>query len=194
MDSGRLEAFSDGVLAIIITIMVLEMKAPEETTLEAFIPVIPIFVSYLISFIYVGTYWNNHHHLFQITEQVNGKVLWVNLLLLFCLSLVPFATSWIGENHIEPIPVAFYGIVLLMSGIAYGLLQKTIIQSHDDDHALKQMAGKNIKGNISFILYLIGIAFSFWEPWIGIACYVVVLCIWFIPDIRIEKSLKKEHE
>lgn len=190
MDSGRLEAFSDGVLAIIITIMVLEMKAPEETTLEGLIPIVPIFLSYLVSFIFVGTYWNNHHHLFQVTEQVNGKVLWANLHLLFWLSLIPFATSWIGENHIESLPVALYGIILLMSAIAYNLLQSKIIENHPDDFALRQVKGNNKKGWLSLLLYIVGIALSFWKPWLGIFCYIMVLAMWFIPDRQIESSLK----
>jgi len=189
MDSGRLEAFSDGVLAIIITIMVLEMKAPEETTLEALIPVIPIFISYLISFIYIGTYWNNHHHLFQITEQVNGQVLWANLHLLFWLSLIPFATSWIGENHIEPLPVAFYGFVLLMSGFAYSILQNRIIQNHSEGFTLhKSNASK--KGMFSILLYMAGIGLSYVLPWLGIGCYIAALILWLIPDKQIEHSLK----
>lgn len=187
MESGRLEAFSDGVLAIIITIMVLEMKAPEETTLAALIPIVPIFMSYLVSFIYVGTYWNNHHHLLQVTQQVNGKVLWANLHLLFWLSLIPFATSWIGENHIESLPVAFYGIILLMSGVAYTLLQNKIIENHPEDFALGQ--GNNKKGTWSLLVYLAGIGLSFWTPWLGILCYIAVLAIWFIPDKQIEHSL-----
>ena len=186
MDSGRLEAFSDGVLAIIITIMVLEMKAPEETAIEALIPVLPIFSSYLISFIYIGTYWNNHHHLFQITEQVNGKVLWANLHLLFWLSLIPFATSWIGENHIEALPVAFYGFILLMSGLAYSILQTRIIQNHPEDFPLRQIKGKDRKNISSLVLYVIGIGSSFLTPWLGILCFVSVLVLWFIPDRQIE--------
>ena len=190
MDSGRLEAFSDGVLAIIITIMVLEMKAPEETTLEALFTILPVFISYLISFIYIGTYWNNHHHLFQITEQVNGKVLWANLHLLFWLSLIPFATSWVGENHIESLPVAFYGFILLMSGAAYNFLQKKIIEHHPEDFALRQTT-ENKKGMLSLLFYFAGIGLSFLTPWLGIGCYVIVLAIWFIPDRTIEKSINK---
>ena len=147
MKTSRLEAFSDGVLAIIITIMVLELKAPHEITLEALIPTIPVFISYVISFIYIGIYWNNHHHLFQITEKVNGKILWANLHLLFWLSLIPFATSWIGENHVESMPVAFYGFILLMSGFAYYILQTTIIKHHEEDFSLRKAIGKILKGN-----------------------------------------------
>jgi len=187
MDSGRLEAFSDGVLAIIITIMVLEMKAPEETTWEALLPTVPILVSYLVSFLFVGTYWNNHHHLFQVTEQVNGKVLWANLNLLFWLSLIPFATSWVGENHIEPLPVAFYGLILLLSGIAYTILQNKIIQSHPENFALREVTRNDKKGIFSMLLYSIGIVLSFFMPWLGIGCYIAVLLLWFIPDRRMEE-------
>lgn len=189
MDSGRLEAFSDGVLAIIITIMVLEMKAPEETSFEALLTTVPIFISYLISFIYIGTYWNNHHHLFQITEQVNGQVLWANLHLLFWLSLIPFATSWVGENHIESLPVAFYGFILLMSGLAYSILQNRIIQNHHEDFPLRQVAKKDKKGEFSLLFYTVGVAISFISPWLGILLYIAVLVMWFIPDKQIENSL-----
>ena len=146
MKTSRLEAFSDGVLAIIITIMVLELKAPEELTLNALITKIPIFISYIVSFIYLGIYWNNHHHLFQITQKVNGKILWANLHLLFWLSLIPFATSWIGENHVSSVPVAFYGFILLMSGLAFFILQRQIIKHHGKDFILSLAIGKNIKG------------------------------------------------
>ena len=193
MDSGRLEAFSDGVLAIIITIMVLEMKAPEETTFEALLSILPIFISYLISFIYIGTYWNNHHHLFQITEQVNGQVLWANLHLLFWLSLIPFATSWIGENHIDPLPVAFYGFVLLMSGLAYSILQNRIIQNHQEDFPLRQVVKNDKKGKLSLLLYLVGVGVSFISPWFGILLYIAVLVMWFIPDKQIESSFKIDN-
>lgn len=189
MKSGRLEAFSDGVLAIIITIMVLELKAPEETTFESLIPALPTFISYLISFIYVGAYWNNHHHLFQVTEKINGKVLWANLHLLFWLSLIPFATSWVGENHIEALPVAFYGFILLMSAIAYFVLQHNIIQSHPEDFALRKTVGKNKKGKLSLMFYALGIGLSFLIPWGAIICYIAVLMMWFIPDKKIENSL-----
>ena len=189
MDSGRLEAFSDGVLAIIITIMVLELKAPEETTLEALIPLLPVFISYTISFIYLGTYWNNHHHLFQITEKVSGKTLWANLHLLFWLSLIPFATSWIGENYLESIPVAFYGFILLMSALGYFILQTMIISAHDDDFALRKAIGKNLKGKLSLLFYIFGFMVSFWSPLIAIITYIMVLIMWFIPDKRIENSI-----
>ena len=190
MKTNRLEAFSDGVMAIIITIMVLELKAPEEVTFHALISEIPIFVSYLISFIYIGIYWNNHHHLFQITEKVNGKILWANLHLLFWLSLIPFATSWIGENHDAATPVAIYGVVLLMSAIAFFILQGAIIRFHDKDFALRKAIGKDFKGKLSLILYGVGLLLSFVNTWFAIACYVFVAIMWFIPDKRIEKNIE----
>lgn len=189
MKTSRLEAFSDGVLAIIITIMVLELKAPHEMTWDALFSRIPIFVSYIISFIYIGIYWNNHHHLFQITEKVNGKILWANLHLLFWLSLIPFASSWIGESLVLSIPVAFYGFILLMSGFAYFILQTKIIKHHKDDFALRIVIGKNIKGKISLAVYFIGIALCFLNPWLGIICYVLVAILWIVPDKQIEKTL-----
>jgi uncharacterized membrane protein len=190
MRTNRLEAFSDGVLAIIITIMVLEFKVPEEVTFHALIPVIPTFISYLISFIYIGIYWNNHHHLFQITQKVNGKILWANLHLLFWLSLIPFVTSWIGENHTASTPVAIYGLVLLMSGFAFFILQGTIIKHHDDDFALRKAIGKDIKGKLSLVLYAVGLLLSFVNPWLAIGCYVFVAIMWVVPDKRIEKNIE----
>lgn len=190
MNSGRLEAFSDGVLAIIITIMVLEMKAPEGTSIEALMEIVPIFLSYIISFVYLGSYWNNHHHLFQITERVNGKVLWANLHLLFWLSLIPFATSWIGENHIEALPVAFYGMILLMSAIAFFLLRIEIIKSHTENTVLKEHL-QDKKELLSLALYLVGTIASFFMPYLGIICYISVLLIWFIPSSQIEHKLNK---
>lgn len=189
MKTNRLEAFSDGVIAIIITIMVLELEAPHEFTFDALIPVLPNFISYLMSFIYLGIYWNNHHHLFQMTEKVNGKILWANLHLLFWLSLIPFATSWIGENHSESVTVAFYGFILLMCGIAYFILQKAIIVHHDDDFVLRKVIGKDFKGKLSVVLYIIGLAFAFWNVWPAILCYIVVAILWIIPDKRIELNL-----
>lgn len=190
MESSRLEAFSDGVLAIIITIMVIEMKAPEETTLEALLPMMPKFISYLISFIFIGTYWNNHHHLLQATERVNGKVLWANLHLLFWLSLIPFSTSWIGENHVEVIPVALYGFILLMSALAFNILVGKIIENHAEDSNMSLISAKNkLKSIGSMILYTVGIMLSFWIPWVGITIYIIVLTIWFIPNRTIERAL-----
>lgn len=189
MKTNRLEAFSDGVLAIIITIMVLELEAPEETSLESLIPKLPIFISYLLSFIYVGIYWNNHHHLFQVTEKVNGKTLWANLHLLFWLSLIPFATSWLGENHLEPIPLMLYGFILIMSGIAFNILQVIIIKDHDKDFVLKKILGKRNKEKISFLIYLIGLPLSYYAPWLAVACYVIVALIWLIPNKKIENII-----
>lgn len=189
MKTNRLEAFSVGVLAIVITIVVLELKAPEELTFKALIHEAPIFISYLFSFIYVGVYWNNHHHLFQITEKVKGKILWANLHLLFWLSLIPFATSWIGEHHVDSVPVAFYGFILLMSAIVFFILQAVIITHHDKDFILKKVIGRDLKSKISLLLYGVGLSLSFLNPWLGILIYVLVLLIWIIPDRRIEKTI-----
>lgn len=189
MDSGRLEAFSDGVLAIIITIMVLELKAPEEATVHTLIPLLPVFLSYVVSFIYIGSYWNNHHHLFQITEQVNSKVLWANLNLLFWLSLIPFATSWMGENHLASFPTAFYGFILLTSAIAFFILQSSIAKSNSE--TIQQNAVQAGKNKLSLVFYALGIATSFLASWMGIVCYIAVLVMWFIPNKRIENSLNQ---
>lgn len=189
MKTGRLEAFSDGVLAIVITIMVLELKAPNEVTLEALFHEWPIFASYLFSFIYIGIYWNNHHHLFQITEKVNGKILWANLHLLFWLSLIPFTTSWLGENHTESLTVALYGMNLLLCAIAYFILQGAILKLHGDDFILKKHIGKDLKGKLSLLLYIIGLCVSFLNSWIAISFYILVAIIWVVPDKRIEKSI-----
>ena len=189
MKSNRLEAFSDGVLAIIITIMVLEMKVPEEVTLEALIPLLPVFISYLISFIYLGIYWINHHHLLHTVKRVNGKILWANLHLLFWLSLIPFATSWVGENHTNTAPLAFYGFLLLMCAIAYLVLGSVIIKQHYEDFLLRKVVGKDIKGKLSIVFYIIGILVSFLNPWLSISCYVIVAIMWVVPDKRLEKNV-----
>ncbi len=186
MSTSRMEAFSDGVLAIIITIMVLELKAPEEAELHALLPVLPTFVSYIVSFIYIGIYWNNHHHLLQVTQKVNGKILWANLHLLFWLSLVPFVTSWVGENHLSSAPVALYGFVLVMAAIAYFILQGAILKYHRDDFALKKAIGRDLKGKVSVVIYITGLVLAFYLVWIAIACYIAVAVIWMIPDRRIE--------
>ncbi len=191
MKTNRLEAFSDGVLAIIITIMVLELKAPEEISIESLLPLLPIFISYFISFVYLGIYWNNHHHLFQIAEKVNGKVLWANLNLLFWLSLIPFATSWVGENHLESGPIAFYGFILLMSAVAYFILQTVIIHYHDDNFPLRKIIGKNLKGKISTVLYLVGLILSFINSWMAVLCYIIVAIIWIVPEKKIEQNIKE---
>lgn len=189
MKTGRLEAFSDGVLAIVITIMVLEMQAPEDTSIEGLLKVLPVFVSYVLSFIYIGIYWNNHHHLMQVTQKVNGGILWANLHLLFWLSLIPFATSWVGENHTEPLPIALYGVILLMSAVAYRILESALIKHHNENAALKKLTKMGSKENISIVIYVAGIALAFVNVWIAIACFSVVAILWVIPDKRIERIL-----
>ena len=189
MGKGRLEAFSDGVLAIIITIMVLEMKVPHGNNLAALKPLIPVFISYVLSFIYLGIYWNNHHHLMHIVHKVTGAVLWSNIHLLFWLSLIPFTTAWMGENNFSFWPVVLYGVGLLMAAISYYILAHCLTNVHGKDSALAQALGKDRKGIISIILYALGIGFSFLNSWIGFSLYVVVAVIWFIPDKRIEKNL-----
>lgn len=189
MGKGRLEAFSDGVLAIIITIMVLELKVPHGEDLAALKPLIPAFLSYVLSFIYIGIYWNNHHHMLHATPSVNGAILWANLHLLFWLSLVPAATDWMGENHFAPAPTALYGVPLLMAAFAYWLLQRTIVARHGRDSLLATALGGDLKGKLSPILYLVAIPAAFVRPWIAGALYVLVALIWLIPDRRIEKAL-----
>ena len=189
MGKGRLEAFSDGVLAIIITIMVLEMKVPHGNNPEALKPLLPVFISYVLSFIYLGIYWNNHHHLMHIVHKVTGAVLWSNIHLLFWLSLVPFATAWMGENNFSTWPVVLYGVILLMAAIAYYILAHCLTSVHGKESALAQALGKDRKGIISIILYSIGLALTFFNSWLGFSVYVVVAVIWFIPDRRIEKKV-----
>ncbi|HEY9824557.1 MAG TPA: TMEM175 family protein [Stenomitos sp.] len=189
MEKGRLEAFSDGVIAIIITIMVLEMKAPHGAELTALRPLIPVFLSYILSFIYVGIYWNNHHHLFQAVEQVNGRVLWANLHLLFWLSLLPFATAWMGENLFAVFPVACYGVVLFAAAIAYYVLSRTLVAHHGKGSTLAEALGRDGKGKFSLACYGIAIGLSFANPWIAFALYVSVAVMWLVPDRRIERKL-----
>jgi len=191
MNKTRLEAFSDGVLAIIITIMVLELKIPHGADWAALKPLLPVFLSYLLSFIYIGIYWNNHHHLLQATRRVNGTILWANMHLLFWLSLVPFATGWMGENHFAPLPTAIYGVVLLCAGIAYVLLQYLIIKHDGSDHLLALAVGKDLKGKISLACYLIAIPLAFVNQWIADVFYIVVAAIWLIPDRRIESKINE---
>jgi uncharacterized membrane protein len=193
MKTSRLEAFSDGVLAIIITIMVLEMKVPHAVELGALKPVLPLFLSYVLSFVYLGIYWNNHHHLFQATEHVSGGILWANLHLLFWLSLFPFATAWVGENQLATIPTAVYGFVLLMAAIAYYILERTIIARQGRDSLVAQAVGKDWKGKLSPVLYLAAIPLAFVNSWIAGALYVFVAFLWLIPDPRIERELEKRE-
>jgi uncharacterized membrane protein len=187
MSKGRLEAFSDGVIAIIITIMVLELKVPHGTDFAALEPLLPVFLSYLLSFVYVAIYWNNHHHLFHTVEHVNGPIMWANIHLLFWQSLVPFVTGWMGENHFEALPTALYGFVLLMSAIAYTILQRAIVAKQGPGSMLAGALGRDRKGKLSLICYLAAIGLSFVNQWIADALYVVVAAIWFIPDRRIER-------
>ncbi len=189
MSKGRLEAFSDGVLAVIITIMVLEMKSPQGTGLAALKPLIPVVLSYVLSFVYLGIYWNNHHHLLHAVQRVNGSTLWANLHLLFWLSLVPFTTGWMGENHLAAWPVAVYGMVLLLAGVAYFILTKTLIALHGKNSTLATSIGSDLKGGISIVIYAVAIPLAFVQPWIACACYVVVAIMWVVPDRRIERAL-----
>ena len=189
MGKGRLEAFSDGVLAIIITIMVLEMKVPHGDSLVSLRPLLPVFISYILSFTYIGIYWNNHHHMLHAARQVNGKTLWANIHLLFWLSLVPFVTGWMGENNFATLPVALYGVVLLMAAIAYYILAHSLVRLDGKNSALGQAFGKDWKGILSPIIYAAGIGLSFVNPWVGFTLYVFVAAIWFIPDKRIQKKL-----
>jgi uncharacterized membrane protein len=190
MPSGRLAAFSDGVLAIIITIMVLEMKVPHGEGIETLVPVIPVFLSYVLSFVYLGIYWNNHHHMLHATQKVTGAMLWANLHLLFWLSLIPFATGWMGENHFASAPAALYGAVLLMAGFAYLILQQLIIASQGPNSIIKKAIGGDWKGKLSPVLYAAAILLAFWWRWVSLGLYVVVALLWLIPDRRIEKVLR----
>jgi len=189
MSKGRLEAFSDGVIAIVITIMVLEMKIPHEAGLGALRPLIPKFLSYVLSFIFIGIYWNNHHHLLQAVRQINGRILWANMNLLFWLSLIPFATGWMGENHFAAWPVALYGMVLLLAGFAYVILTRTLMIYQGMDSTLAAAVGRDFKGKASLVLYAAAIPLSFVNSWYAGTLYVLVAVMWFIPDRRIEKAL-----
>lgn len=188
MGKGRLEAFSDGVLAIIITIMVLEMKVPHGDSLESLKPLIPVFISYILSFVYIGIYWNNHHHMLHASRQVNGAVLWTNAHLLFWLSLVPFATGWMGENHFSTWPVVLYGVIMMMAGIAYYFLAHCLTGLHGKNSDFTKALGSDSKGKISVIAYAVGIGLSFLHPYIGLGSYVLVAMMWFIPDKRFENT------
>lgn len=192
MTRNRLEAFSDGVLAILITIMVLEMKVPHEATWAALSPVLPTFLSYTLSFAYLAIYWNNHHHMMHAVKQVDGRIMWANMRLLFWLSLVPFTTGWLGENGFAKVPSALYGFNLLLSALAYFKLQNTIIRSQGADSELKRAVGNDWKGKASLTLYVLGIAIGFYNQWLAMAVYVAVAIIWFVPDQRIEKWLAQQ--
>jgi uncharacterized membrane protein len=193
MEKNRLEAFSDGVLAIIITIMVLEMKVPHGSDIVALKPVLPVFLSYVLSFVYVGIYWNNHHHLLKAVDTVNGAMMWANLHLLFWLSLFPFVTGWMGENQFTPVPSALYGGVLLMAAIAYYILQCIVIARRGRNSKLAAAIGKDFKGKLSPVLYAAGIGASFFRPWIAGCIYVAAALMWLVPDSRIKKALEESE-
>lgn len=190
MGKSRLEAFSDGVLAIIITVMLLELKVPHGSNLEALSPLVPSLLSYVLSFVYVGIYWNNHHHLLHTVKRVSGAVLWANHHLLFWLSLLPFATGWMGENHFDPLPSAAYGLVLLMAAVAYYLLQLAIMATDGQDSLLRRAVGSDWKGKLSPVLYLAAIGLSFWANWLAQAIYVLASLVWLVPDRRIERAME----
>jgi uncharacterized membrane protein len=194
MGKNRLEAFSDGVLAIIITIMVLELKVPHGAALDALLPLLPVFLSYVLSFVYIGIYWNNHHHLLHTLHRVSGAILWANLHLLFWLSLLPFATGWMGENHFEALPTAVYGLVLLMAALAYLLLQRLIIAAEGEDSVLAQAVGRDWKGKASWLLYVVAVGTASRWIWLSQSLYVLVALLWLIPDRRIERLLQLQAQ
>ena len=196
MGKGRLEAFSDGVIAIIITIMVLELRVPHgegEAELSALRPLLPVFASYVLSFVFVAIYWNNHHHMLHASRVVNGAILWANTHLLFWLSLVPFVTSWMGENSFATVPVAVYGVVMLMAGVAYTILARSLVHHHGPDSALGKAIGEDVKGRMSLVLYASAIPLAFVNRWVSLAIYFVVAVMWLIPDRRIERMLTAER-
>ena len=194
MTKTRLEAFSDAVIAILITIMVLELKVPHGTELSALRPLVPVFLSYVLSFIYLGIYWNNHHHLFQAVKHIKGGVLWANSHLLFWLSLIPFATAWMGENHFAPLPVALYGLALFCCAIAYSILVRVLITHHGAQSNLAHAIGSDRKGNVSLACYLVAIPLAFVNIWISCAIYIGVAILWLVPDTRIESRIVDEPE
>jgi uncharacterized membrane protein len=189
MKKGRLEAFSDAVIAILITIMVLELKIPHGADLESLRPLLPVFLTYVLSFIYLGIYWNNHHHMFQATDRINGKILWANMNLLFWLSLIPFTTGWMGENHFAELPTAAYGVVLLAAAVSYTILQTLIIGHQGEKSKLQEAIGKDRKGKLSMLVYLVAIPLAFANQWISDGLYVLVALMWLVPDRRIESKL-----
>ena len=191
MKKGRLEAFSDGVIAIIITIMVLELRIPHGADWDALRPLVPVFLTYVLSFAYLGIYWNNHHHMLYMTDRINGKILWANMHLLFWLSLIPFTTGWMGENHFATLPTVVYGIVLLAAAIAYFILERLIIAEQGPDSKLKAAMGRDIKGKISPLIYVAAIALAFVNQWISDALYVLVALMWLVPDRRIESRVNE---
>jgi uncharacterized membrane protein len=192
MTKGRLEAFSDGVLAILITILVLELKIPHGATLQALMPLVPVFLGYVLSFVFLGIYWNNHHHLLHAIKQIRASILWANLHLLFWLSLIPFVTGWMGENHFAKVPTALYGVVLFMAGLAYWILQTVILADHDCDSRFREAIGKDFKGKASVGLYIVAIlGCLFVAPWIAWGIFILVALLWLIPDKRIESALSK---
>jgi len=193
MTKGRLEAFSDGVIAIIITIMVLELKVPHGAQVADLWPLTPVLLSYVLSFVYLGIYWNNHHHLLHAARQVDGRILWANLHLLFWLSLVPFVTGWMGENHFAPLPVALYGGVLLMAAVSYTLLVRALLARHGKDSVLGKAIGSDLKGNLSLAAYVLAILVASSNRWIACALYVAVALAWLVPDLRIERALAAEE-
>lgn len=193
MKKGRIEAFSDGVIAIIITIMVLELKVPHANEFKDLMPLLYVFLSYVLSFIYVGIYWNNHHHMFAAVNKVNGAVLWANLHLLFWLSMIPFTTAWMGENHFASAPVALYGFVLLMNGIAYIILARLLIKHHGDESVLAKAFGSDFKGKLSVACYAFAIGLSFFQVWAAGSLYIIVALMWLVPDKRIEKILHDDR-
>ena len=191
MSKGRLEAFSDGVIAILITIMVLGLTIPHSADLAALLPLVPVFLSYVLSFIFLGIYWNNHHHLLQAAKHVDGRVLWANLHLLFWLSLFPFAAGWMGENHFAPWPVALYGVVLFFAAMAYLILARTLISLHGQDSIIATALGRDFKGKISIVIYLVAVPLAFLSAWLAFGLYVLVAVIWLIPDRRIERTIAR---
>jgi len=193
MKRGRLEAFSDGVLAIVITIMVLEMKVPHGTDWTVLSELWPVFLSYILSFVYIGIYWNNHHHLLSAVDHVNGSIMWTNLHLLFWLTLVPFVTGWMGENHFAPVPTMLYGAVLLMAAIAYWILQGRILAAQPPESPLRREMGTDLKGKLSPLVYLTGIAAAYFVPMIAFGIYALVAVLWFVPDRRIERALRQSE-